>query len=142
MRKGAVKNFHKKIVKRLQMMNDGIRKDELWLGRFEVREAQQFYFRFEDGSGYEAWYTLEVVDKKTGKTARKVIDTHFGIKCDNKTSLRFFGHKLWAFVNDFIIEDVKVWEEEPAPHASNAVNYCPKVKKPRYVIQNGVLSNI
>ena len=152
MRNGAVKNFHKKIVKHLQMMNDNIRKDDLWLGRFEVREVQQFYSRFEDGSGYQAWYILEVTDKKTGKTARKMFDTHFGVRTNdeedrdldhnNMISLRFFGSKLWSFVNDFIMEDVKVWEENPQPHKSNAINYCPKVRKPKYVIPNGILSNI
>ena len=152
MRNGAVKNFHKKIIKHLQMINDSIRKDELWLGRFEVREVQQFYFRFEDGSGYQAWYMLEVTDKKTGKTARKMFDTHFGVRTNdeadrdldysNMIALRFFGSNLWSFVNDFIIDDVEVWEENPQPHRSNAVNYCPKVRKPKYVIPNGILSNI
>ena len=152
MRNGAVKNFHKKIVKRLQMMNDGIRKDTLWLGRFEVREVQQFYSRFEDGSGYEALYMLEVIDKKTGKTARKMFDTHFGVRTNdaadrdldryNRIVLQFFCGELWSFVNDFIIEDVNVWEENPQPRIGNAINYCPKVRKPKYVIPNGILSNI
>ena len=152
MRNGAVKNFHKKIVKRLQMINDDIRKDDLWLGRFEVREVQQFYSRFEDSSGYQAWYVLEVTDKKTGKIASKMFGTHFGVRTNdeadrdldrsNEIALRFFGGELWSFLNDFIIEDVKVWEEDPQPHKSNAVNYCPKVRKPKYIVPNGILSNI
>ena len=150
MRKGAVRNFHKKVVKIWQRMNENIRKDDLWLGRFEVREKQQFYAAFADGSGYQAWYVIEVVDKKTGKTARKVLDTHFGVRTndeedptlvhDNTISLRFLGSKLWEFVNNFIIEDCKVWDEPDI--RTNRVNYCPKIRKPKYVIQNGILSNI
>ena len=152
MRNGAVKKFHKKIVKRLQAMNDNIRKDDLWLGRFEVREVQQFYSRFEDGSGYQAWYMVEAVDKKTGKTARKMFSTHFGTRTndeedaslsfDNGVARRFFGSELWNFVNNFIMDTVDVWNENPRPSLATAVNYCPKVKKPRYVIPNGILSNI
>ena len=151
MRKGAVKSFHKKVIKILQKMNENIKNDDVWLGRFEVREKQQFYARFEDGSGYQAWYVIEVFDKKTGQSFAKLLDTHFGIYTNdaedahleyhNRIALRFFASHLWEMVNNFIIDMVKVWDEDPSPYKAR-VNYCPKVRKPRYVIPNGILSNI
>jgi hypothetical protein len=93
---------------------------------------------------------LEVIDKKTGKTARKMLNTHFGVRTNdaedkdleryNRIVLRFFCGELWSFVNDFIIEDCKVWDEPNI--CTNRVNYCPKVRKPKYVVPNGILSNI
>ena len=151
MRKGAVKNFHKQVVKIWKSMNDNICKDDVWLGRFEIREKQQFYKMFDDGSGYQAWYVVEAIDKKTGRSARKVLDTYFGVNThdeedktlnrDNKISLRFFSNKLWEFVNNFIIEDCQVWQEQPSPY-DNRVDYRPKKNKAKYVVKNGILSNI
>ena len=79
-------------------MNKNLREDELWRGRFYVRQMQAFWERFDDGSGGIFVARLQIRDLKTG--------TYWNFSVDNYDS----GYKLWDKVNKFIVEDSGVWK--------------------------------
>ena len=78
--------------------------DHLWKGRFYVRQIDSPQWEiFEDKSGGMLYVHFRVFDKVTGKTLDSKWETvnHWINSSD-----------LFWFVNNFIIDDVKVWEEE------------------------------
>ena len=77
--------------------------DDLWLGRFCVKQEATHMEWFEDKSGGIMSALLTMRDKKTGKVKTKWYD---GLEMD---------WKFWWDFNDFIIQDCKVWEEVPDP---------------------------
>ena len=89
----------------MRQLNEDIQNDDLWRGRFYVRQvAAQWY---EDKNGAELWVVLRFYDKKTGIT-KEVADT--------VNHWRYFGGShLWWAMNDFIVKTVKVWDENPRP---------------------------
>lgn len=95
-------------------VNKSIENDDLWLGRFYISQNRTMMNWFEDGSG--GIMTAEIVmhDKKTGKTKTKIYD---GLD---------MCWKFWVDLNDFIIEDCKVWEEKPDPR-DNRIDFRKKV---------------
>ena len=84
-------------------INKCIENDDLWLGRFYVKQLATDMEWFEDGSGGMMHACLEMRDKKTGVTR---INWYDGLDMD---------WKFWRDFNNFIIEDCKVWEEKPDP---------------------------
>ncbi len=88
--------------------NRNIEKDNLWKGRFYVRQVGNAEFiRYDDKSGAELYVKLECVDRKTGKTY---------IKGESVNHWRIFnGSNLFGFMNWFIVDFVKVWDENPRP---------------------------
>lgn len=90
--------------KRIKTMNQTIKKDNLWIGRFFAHQIYSKYDHFEDGSGGILFILLRFEDKKTKITK----DKWFEIFCKNP----FFGSDLFFTMNDFIIDTVKVWENE------------------------------
>lgn len=87
----------------MRVLNKNIENDNLWKGRFYVRQIASKWHQYEDKSGAELWVVLRFYDKKTSIT-RTVANT--------VNHWRYFGGSyLWWEMNNFIIEDVKVWEE-------------------------------
>ena len=92
------KREQRKINKYVQNLNKGILKDNLWRGRFIVRQIQDFWEAFDDGSGGVLTVVLEIRDLKTGLYQDFIIDNY-----DR-------GWKLFEKVNKFIVEDSGVWD--------------------------------
>lgn len=112
------KRHQRAMNKLVREMNKSIENDSLWLGRFYVRQSEAQWVTYEDGSGAELWVTLCFIDRKTGYNY-EVVDTvnywrHFN------------GSHLFWKMNEFIIDRVKVWQEEPRPSIENAVDYRKK----------------
>lgn len=82
-------------------VNKTIEEDELWLGRFCVKQKRTQMEWFEDGSGGLMRAELIMFDKKTKITR---VGWYDGLDMD---------WKFWHDFNDFIIDDCKVWEEVP-----------------------------
>lgn len=89
-------------------LNQNIKNDDLWRGRFYVHQLNRERQVYEDHSGMEVWVTLEFVDKKTHKT--KVV-------CNTVNYWTSFPARLWWEMNNFIVDDVSVWSENPAPNS-------------------------
>ena len=88
----------RKINKYVQTLNKNILKDNLWRGRFIVRQTNAYWEAFDDGSGGVLTVVLEIRDLKTGLYQDFIIDNY-----DR-------GWKLFEKVNKFIVEDSGVWD--------------------------------
>lgn len=92
--------------KAMRELNKTLENDNLWRGRFYVHQVARQRQVYEDGSGMELWVTLELVDRKTGRT-KQVLET-----VNYWTS---FCSRIFWKMNSFIVEDVGVWSEDPRP---------------------------
>ena len=97
------KKIKRDINRSMRRMNQNIVNDNLWRGRFEVRMEQFQYCWYEDKSGIDARVLLRYIDLKTGKVWRKWYD-------DIELSSRFGGWRLFSDMNNFIVEECKVWD--------------------------------
>lgn len=93
------KKAQKKINKSVRALNQNIANDNLWRGRFVLRQTDANWERFEDGSGgiLTAW--IEIRDLKTG--------LYMGFRLDNYDR----GWRLWENGNKFIAEYSGVWDD-------------------------------
>lgn len=98
------KNHQRWLNKACRLMNQNIREDNLWLGRFVVEQKGTWMEWFEDGSGGMLHAHLQFRDKKTGYTK------------DWWGSCLSLEWKLWWEMNDFITKDCDVWSEMPCPY--------------------------
>lgn len=78
----------------MRKLNNSIKNDEFWKGRFIVRCKESYLRNFDDLSGCYLFVRLRFIDNKTGK--------HFDVynTADNFTS--FGGSKLFWLMNDII----------------------------------------
>ena len=95
----------------VKKFNKSIEKDELWRGRFVLRQIRKAIF---DGS---CAYLYIAIDKKTGQFS--YCDWVYVYSRDTYVSV----NRLWHIINNFIINDVKVWEEDPNPYAAAPIDY-------------------
>ena len=114
--KGA-RNLRRKINARIRAFNKNIENDDVWLGRFVARQRQLFINQYGDHSGYYAHMVIRISDKKTGRYR----DALF-----SDLEITMSGWKFFEFVNNFIIEDCKVWHEEPDPWQKPRTSYVGK----------------
>ena len=105
MRKKAQKMLNKKI----RLINKAIEKDNLWMGRFEIRQKDASWNEFSDGSGGELFATLRFYDKGSGYYKDFIVSALY------PDSGIFLFANLNTLINEFIINDCGVWEENPSP---------------------------
>lgn len=107
--KGWKYSQHRKVHQRalnkyVRAINENIKNDELWRGRFYLRQKEFYFYSYEDHSGWYGVVVLEAIDLKTGQT--KEI-------CSRVNELIMWeGHDIWLFMNNFIVEDCDVWGKE------------------------------
>lgn len=88
------------INKNIRVINKSIENDNLWRGRFVMRQVNARWSAFEDGSGGELFATILIIDKRTGQTKTAYIDNY---------------DRPWHYfqaMNNFIVYDCAVWEKE------------------------------
>lgn len=99
------KKRQRRFVHYLRQINDNIKNDDLWRGRFEMRQVDAEWIsenikRFTtDGREFRDTYgtliaKIRITDKLTGKAEEHVVNT-------NITDI-LEGYDLWEFMNDFI----------------------------------------
>lgn len=77
----------------IRAMNENIKNDELWKGRFYITCDSICYKTYEDGVGY-AYAALTIKDKKTGAIEQIIM---------SDMSLTFLnGYDLWIWTNKFV----------------------------------------
>lgn len=106
------KKAQRRMNHRVRMLNKNIQEDNLWKGRFEVRQKDARWDEFVDGSGGELFVTLRFYDKKTGYYKDAAMDMLY--PCEHE----FFNYRLFLVMNEFIINDCGVWDENPGPRES------------------------
>lgn len=101
----AIKKVQRKVNKEVADFNKELVKDNLWRGRFQIRQVARHAKRYEDGSGFSIYFDFAIVDKKSGK--------YIVVRVSEYGILRSWH--LWYEVNNFIINDIDVWNENPNP---------------------------
>ena len=104
MRKYSMKSHNRKNHQRwfnqyCRMVNKQIENDDLWLGRFCVKQLRSDIHWFADKSGGLMAAEILMRDKKTGKTH---IGWYTGLD---------MGWKFWIDLNDFITLECRAWED-------------------------------
>jgi hypothetical protein len=79
---------HQRAINRvLRRINKSIENDELWHGRFVVRQITSRFEHFEDKSGSVLWVLIRFVDKKTG-IVMDMVESSIGLTMWN-------GSRVW-----------------------------------------------
>lgn len=91
--------------KLVRKFNKSIQEDWLWNGRFVMRQKAFYCHPYDDHSGMECDFILELKDTKTGKVEIKHVDQYDA------------SYRIWEWANKCITEIWDVWAEEPNPNA-------------------------
>lgn len=97
------KKYQRNINHIVRDMNENIKNDWLWNGRFHIHQIRSSFHPFHDHSGAYFTAVLEIIDRKTG---RKEI---------NSFSNYSVAWEFYTWVNQCIVERFDVWSEIPSP---------------------------
>ena len=97
------KTHQRKLNKVIKALNKNIENDDLWMGRFFIRQYSAEFYKYEDGSGGELYVYLRFYDKKDKKYME-----YYGDSC---SICHFGGTRLWHTMNDFIVEITSAWKD-------------------------------
>lgn len=96
---------HQRVVnKYVRQLNKQIEDDELWRGRFVVKQIKSQFYHYEDGSGATLGVHFRFYDKKTGVT-EDWSETSSAINM-------WSGAELFWQMNHFITQYCDVWSKE------------------------------
>lgn len=123
MRKKYQRAFNKKI----RAINKNIANDDLWLGRFEMRQKDARFDKFADDSGGILTVFVRAYDKHTKYYKDYIIDF--------APYLSFNDWHIWNAMNEFITKDAKVWEMKPNPRDENFKRDYTKVHIPDEIME-------
>ena len=94
---------HQRAINRvMRAINENIYNDDLWMGRFFVRQYSRQVVMY-DGELHMA-VELRFYDHKTKKYSSEWLTSN--------DIIVFGGSKIWSLMNDFIVEDLDVWRTE------------------------------
>ena len=103
------KKKHQRAINRaVRSFNKQLEQDNLWLGRFMVRQYENSpqWRKYEDNSGAELYVKLKFIDRATG---RYYVGNHTANEW-----LSFNGAHIWRIMNWLITEHWNVWQEDYA----------------------------
>ena len=105
------RKVHQRALNRLvREFNKTLEKDELWCGRFVVRQYEDSpqWRRYKDGSGAELWVKLKFIDSATGRyyVGAHSVNEWLGITAN--------GCRIWELMNWLITRHWDVWKEDLA----------------------------
>ena len=99
------KAHQRKLNRLVRKINKYIENDDLWQGRFFIRQYSAWFYQYEDGSGGTLYVWLRFYDKKDNK-----YQEYYG---DTSALCHFGGSRLWLTMNSFITEISSTWKEDP-----------------------------
>lgn len=105
---GNRKRHQRRMNKIMRDFNLAIENDELWRGRYVVRQIASQWYSYEDKSGNELYTVIEFKDRMTGETWRQ----------GNTVNHFAFGSRFFWLGNHFITERTSTWETNPKPNTS------------------------
>lgn len=94
----------RKVNKVVREFNEEMRRDNLWRGRFWIRQKEFYVKPYFDNSGLQGVVVLEFHDLKTGYVSDKIFDL-----------INFEAPFTWHIgreLNTFITEECDVWRKE------------------------------
>ena len=98
---------HQRAINQLvRSFNKRLEQDDLWLGRFVVRQYEDSpqWRKYEDDSGAELWVKLKFIDRATG---RYYVGNHTVNEWRS-----FNGSRIWRIMNWLITEHWDIWQED------------------------------
>ena len=100
------KTHQRAINRAVRAFNKRLELDDLWLGRFVVRQYEDSpqWRKYEDGSGAELWVKLKFIDRATGRY-------YVGAHTVNEWC-SFNGSRIWRLMNWLITRHWDVWKED------------------------------
>ena len=98
------KKLQRKINKIVRRVNSSVEQDDLWRGRFVIRQTQIRFHEFADHSGVIAKIVFDFYDKKTKIHSFRILDSH--------VETRFLLSDLYCELNYFIVSYLRVWTTE------------------------------
>lgn len=121
------KKYQRKLNRFVHNLNENVRNDNLWLGRFEMRQKDVWFEEFSDHSGGILHVILRICDKVTGYYK------DYSVSYINE---RISAWRIWSVMNTFITEDCNVWRTEPRPSLNNGfVRDCREMETPKGVMR-------
>lgn len=99
------KRYQNKLNAIVKEANKSLDEDNLWMGRFQVRQIRSRFERFDDNSGGILHTIFRVVDKKTEQYKDYVIEYAPWLST-------FYWHFSMDILNDFVVECLDVWRKE------------------------------
>lgn len=102
----ANKKVHQRALNKLvRAFNKSLEQDDLWLGRFMVRQDAAQWVRHDDGSGTELYVRLKFIDRATGRYYYDCNSVNLwrGLNCS--------GWRIFERMNWLITEHWDIWEE-------------------------------
>lgn len=97
------KKLQRQLNKIVKNANAAVARDNLWRGRFELRQMADTYESYSDHSGGCLYVRIRALDKKTNEFCDFYMEYHSPI---------FGWYEVSRIINDFIIDFCKVWETE------------------------------
>ena len=101
------KTHQRAINRTVRAFNKRLELDDLWLGRFVIRQDESPQWRlYEDGSGAELFVRLRFIDRATGR---------YYVKWESVNhwrGLRATGFEIWKMMNWLITEHWDIWQED------------------------------
>ena len=99
------KTHQRAINRAVRALNKRLELDDLWNGRFIVRQYEDSpqWRKYEDGSGAELWVKLKFIDRATGRY-------YVGNHTVNEWC-SFNGSRIWRIMNWLITEHWHIWDE-------------------------------
>lgn len=100
------KTHQRAINRAVHAFNKRLEQDDLWLGRFVVRQYEDSpqWRKYEDDSGAELWVKLKFIDRATG---RYYVGNHTVNEWRS-----FNGSRIWCIMNWLITEHWDIWQED------------------------------
>lgn len=98
------KRYQRGFNKLMRELNQNIKNDGLWNGRFVFRQIDCQFKKFEDNSGGVFYSFVRAYDKRTAY--------YKDYRIEYAPYFPFAGSAIWEMANKFIVEDACVWEQE------------------------------
>lgn len=111
-----LKKIQRQVNTTIKQFNQNLLEDELWKGRFIIKQIARYDKRYHDGSGYTSSYVFKFKDLKTNKVA---VYPYCLIYLNDK----FLPYQIFEDLNNFIVTICNVWAEEPAPSIKDTTIY-------------------
>lgn len=96
----------------IRKLNENICADDLWQGRFMVRQKAAHIGMYEDLSGTCGNFLMEFVDKKTGASTTQWFDYMEILGAWFSRNTGRCGWRIWGAMNNFITDYLDVWNKE------------------------------
>lgn len=98
------KKYQRAANKLVRTLNEDIKNDWLWNGRFVIKQEWTRFAPYEDHSGARFTVGLVMIDNKTGRKEYTYFDNY---------EIEWY---LWRWANDCITTIWNVWSESPNPN--------------------------